>query len=250
MESANISRGWQVFESSNAEPSSDSLDSKPSNTTYDLYDELQDSTERLRAATLPLLPAHTEKNPSSVTSRKRDRDECLASSSDAPLFSSDDLLAASSDLYIDEHRDKRLHRGTWYDEERGLKIIKVERSPRKMSKPRGPFQRSFDSGIWLGSDESMGSEEPEAEADRDVAVRKALRVMEMGGSIDDDEELHPGELNHDSNQLSEDEGHATLVHKAMQTTKDPENVYGPVFPYWYVVMKVTLFLAKNLGLKP
>ena len=185
-----------------------------------------------------------------MTSRKRDRDEWLASSSDAPLFSSDDLLASSSDLYIDEHRHKRLHRGTWYGEERGLKIIKVERSPRKMPKPRGPFQRSFDSGIWLGSDESMESEEAGAEADRDVAVRKALRVMEMGGSIDDDEELHPGEHNHDSNQLSEDDGHAALLHKAMQTTEDPDNVYGPLFPYWYVVTKVTLFFANILGLTP
>ena len=36
-------------------------------------------------------------------SKKRDLDEWLASSSDAPLFSSDDLLASSSDLYLNEH---------------------------------------------------------------------------------------------------------------------------------------------------
>ena len=149
---------------------------------------------------------------SAVKSKKRDRNESLAS-------------------YSDAHRHKRKHRGAWYEEERGLKAIKIERSPRKVQKPRGPFQRNFDSGVWLGSDESLDTDG--AEYNREEADQKAFRVMEMGGSVDEEEgELAQEADNELESEPQEDDAHAVLYHKAMQTTEDPEHFEGPIFPYW------------------
>lgn len=85
------------------------------------------------------------------------------------------------------------------------------------------------------SEEIEAEAEAEAEANRDEAVRKALRVMVVGGSIDGED----GELAYEAgagqeNQSDDDDGYVALVHKAMQTTEDPDSFDGPVFPYWYV----------------
>ena len=100
---------------------------------------------------LPQLPALYPH--SSSLGRKRDLDEMIASSSDAPLFSSDDILASTVEDYRDNDRRKRKSRRTWYAEEKvGLRQTSA---PASKQKGRGPFVRSIDSGVWMGSDESV-----------------------------------------------------------------------------------------------
>ena len=101
---------------------------------------------------------------------------------------------------------------------------------------KGPFKRAHDSGVWLGSDESTENED----IDRQDAVRRALRVMENGGSIDGDDELwHEDvkELDLGDNMLEdtrtlEQKLQQALVNRALQLTEDPGGFEGPVFPYW------------------
>ena len=212
---------------------SETLESITSATTFDLFTECQDTSESSRNLNLPGLPSFT----SSSSSKKRDRDEYLASSSDAPLFSSDDLPASSAENY-DGPRVKRQYQRLWYQHE-----LKEPRNRTALTEPstkkprmRGPFKRTHDSGVWLGSDESTDNEDN----DRQDAVRRALRVMENGGSIDGDEELWlegeneldlGGEVQ-DNTQILEENLQRALVKKALQTTEDPGGFEGPVFPYW------------------
>ena len=203
-------------------------------TTFDLFTECQDTAESSENLNLPGLPSFT----ASSSSKKRDRDEYLASSSDAPLFSSDDLPASSAENY-DEPRVKRQYQRLWYQhevEEPRNRTALTEPSSTKKPRMRGPFKRTHDSGVWLGSDESTDNEDN----DRQDAVRRALRVMENGGSIDGDEELwlegenelDLGDEVHDSTQTLEEKLQRTLVNKALRTTEDPGDSEGPVFPYW------------------
>lgn len=69
-------------------------------------------------------------------------------SSDPPLFSSDDDPSAEN--YSDpKRRQKRKYRGPWYRQEpENAAFQQGER------KGKRTLQRQFDSGIWLGSDET------------------------------------------------------------------------------------------------
>ncbi len=164
-------------------------------------------------------------------SQKRGRDEWLASSSDAPLFSSDDLLASSSDLYLNEHRRKRRHRGAWYKEEQVPIGSTTQGLPPRKPRSKGPFRRNMDSGVWLSSDESTGSEE--ADNGRKLAIRKARIVMDIGGSMDDNK--GPANLpgfNDALGQGSEvDDEFAAVYFKATKTIEDQEGFDGLVFPF-------------------
>lgn len=217
--------------SSRGSPTSEALDSITSATTFDLFSDLQDSTESSEDLTLPKSPSFI----ASTVNKKRDRDEYLASSSDAPFFSSDDLPASSADNYYGP-RLKRQHRRPWYDEPdeswNSVTVSSLHKKPRM----RGPFKRTDDSGVWLDSDESTESEDN----DRQDAVRRALRVMESGGSIDGDEDIwHKGgkepdleDKIHESTQTLEEKLQQALVNKALQIIEDPGGFEGPVFPYW------------------
>ena len=192
----------------------------------------QDTTESSEDP-WPYLPKMPSPVPSPVN-KKRRRDEDLASSSDAPLFSSDDLPASSAENY-NEPRVKRQHRRPWFDMDEGWSGVSPNSSTKK-PRMRGPFKRTHDSGVWLGSDESTENED----IDRQYAVRKALRVIDSGGSIDDDDELwheHERELDledkvYESTQTLEEKLQQALVNKALQITEDPGGFEGPVFPYW------------------
>lgn len=216
--------------SSNGSAVSAALDSLTSATTSDPFTNLQDSTESSIDPTLPKLPSFL---PSTVN-QKRNRDEYLASSSDAPLFSSDDLPASSAEKY-EEPRVKRQHRRPWYETEDGWRSVSAI-SPIKKPRMKGPFKRTHDSGVWLASDDSMEDEE----TDRQDAVRRTLRVMENGGSIDgddelwheDEKELDLGERIHGKIQTLEEKLQQALVNKALQLTEDLGGFEGPVFPYW------------------
>ncbi len=212
---------------STSSAASEALDSIASVTTFDLFTDLQHSTG-LGDLALPELPSFT---PSTVN-KKRNRDEYLASSSDAPLFSSDDLPASSAENYY-KPRVKRQHRRPWYEAEKDWSSVSV---PSSTTKPRmrGLFKRTYDSGVWLGSDESLEDE------DRQDAIRRTLKVMESGGSIDGDDELWhetvkeldlADDLDVSTSSLEEKLQQA-LVNKALQITEDPGGFEGPVFPYW------------------
>ncbi len=164
-------------------------------------------------------------------SKKRDRDEWLASSSDAPLFSSDDLLASSSDLYLNEHRRKRRHRGAWYKEEQVPIESTTHGSPLRKPRSKGPFRRNMDSGVWLGSDESTGSEE--AENSRQLAICKARIVMDIGRSMDDNKGSAnlPGSNDVLGRASEVEDEFAAVYHKATQVIEDQEGFEGLVFPY-------------------
>ena len=208
----------------------ETLDSITSASSFDLCIDLQDSSENSEGPILPNLPRHI---PYTVN-KKRNHEEYLASSSDAPLFSSDDLPASSAENYI-EPRVKRQYQRPWYEMDQGWSGVSVHSS---MKKPRikKPFQRTYDSGVWLGSDESTENED----IDQHDAVRKALRVMEMGGSIDGDDELwHEDEEGldledniHENTQTLEEKLQQALLDRALQLTEDPGGFEGPVFPYW------------------
>lgn len=194
-----------------------------SDTTLDLFHDLQDSAYSSKTTSLPklLLPTAPSLN------KKRDLDDLIASSSDAPLFSSDDLLASNSENYLDRHRHKRQHRRLWYEEEGAG--FQEAMDPFERPRIRGPFTRKYDSGVWMGSDESI-----ESEQDRTDAVCKALRVMGEGGSIDGEDVV--GDLE-SATLLSrtptpEEKKSAALYRKALQMTEDPGDFEGPVFPYW------------------
>ena len=208
---------------------SESFDTVTSVTTFDLFTDNQESIECSGNQTLPELPSFI----ASTVNKKRDRDEYLASSSDAPLFSSDDLPASSAENYYGP-RVKRQHRRPWYETEESLNGVTVP-SATKKPRMRGPFKRTHDSGVWLGSDDLTETEDN----DWHDAVRRTLRVMESGGSIDGDEEL----WREDETELDEDKVHEdtqplegklqqALVKKALQIIEDPGGFEGPVFPYW------------------
>jgi hypothetical protein len=194
-----------------------------SNESFHLFEDLQDGTYSSKATSLPRLPRPIA--PSS--NKKRDLDHILASSSDAPLFSSDDLLASTSENYLHGHRDKRLHRRNWY-EESGMTIHRTMHPP-EHHRLRGPFSRNYDSGVWLSSDASNKEDQ-----DRTDVVRKTLRIVGEGGSIDcaeiDGLDLKNATLS--GTPTPEDLENAALYRKALQTIEDPGDFEGAIFPYW------------------
>ena len=215
--------------------SSETLNSISSATTFDLCIDLQDSGWDPEGSSLPDLPRLI---PYTVN-KKRNHEEYLASSSDAPLFSSDDLPASSLENY-NEPRIKRQHKRPWYEMEegwraegsRGVSVLSAMNNLRR----KKPFPRTYDSGVWLGSDESTENED----TDRQDAVRKALRVMETGGSIDgvdklwheDEEGLDLGDSIDEDGRTLEEKLQQALADRALRLTEDPGGFEGPVFPYW------------------
>lgn len=198
------------------------IDDITSNDTLHLFEDLQDDP---KARSLPPLPRQSSRLTSPLN-KKRDRNETLASSSDPPLFSSDDILASTSENYLDDHRNKRHHRRNWYEQE-GVIPYKAK-DPSTRSRLRGPFSRKYDSGVWLNSDEST-----ESEQDRRDAVHQALNILGDDGSVGGKN----GYLALESESISgaatpEEDQKMILYHKALQTTEDPGDFEGPIFPYW------------------
>ena len=83
--------------------------------------------------------------------RKRPREDYLPTSSDVPMFSSDDA-SISAENYL-QQRNKRQYRGPWWNVP--VRGTGSEPLPRK----KREFKRTVDSGVWMGSDETNESEE-------------------------------------------------------------------------------------------
>ena len=159
------------------------------------------------------------------SSNKRGLDKFYAFSSDPALFSSDDLPTSSADNYL-QHRDKRQHRRAWYEEEESAKRFSEQDYGRK-PRERGPFQRNFDSGVWLGDDETPSSDGPESEE----AQLPALSSSQIRSSdYDEEDEDLLFEISRDPEQ--EEARQTVLKKKALQTVEDSGDCTGPVFPYW------------------
>ena len=194
---------------------------------------ISDETPKMKASqgllpNDPVLPTTLPFRPSPETrtaSNKRDLDDLFAMSSDPPLFSSDDLPAASAENYL-QPRDKSQHRRAWYEEEESAKRVCL-RGSRRTPREKGPFQRNFDSGVWLGSDDSLPSEGPESES---VPQCSATARPSSSLSYDDDDNEPVLQLSNDSD--SGQDKMMALRDKALQTIEDPGNYIGPVFPYW------------------
>ena len=153
----------------------------------------------------------------------QDLDTIFATSSDPPLFSSDDFPASSAEHYAQPRR-KRQHRRTWYeDEEKNSKRTRLSQT----GKPgREKFSRNFDSGIWLGSDESVESE---------ISGKDETNNVERVWSLPED----PLDLTeHEETKvvvISVKKGLEWERHlraKALGTIDDPEDFNGPIWPYW------------------
>ncbi|KAL8896838.1 MAG: hypothetical protein Q9207_007512 [Kuettlingeria erythrocarpa] len=115
----------------------------------------------------------TRKMYSTASSQIRDLDEGIGSSSDTPVFSSDDL-PPSVENYFD-HRQKRQRRGPWWQhaDDEGFRVTR--------HKSRRTFKRNFDSGVWMGSDSSndgFGPLIPETKSDEESLLDLALRTFE------------------------------------------------------------------------
>ena len=90
-------------------------------------------------------------------SKKRDLDDFLATSSDPPLFSSDDVPSAAENYT--QPRSKRQRKGPWWSGSQ-------ENQPSHRRK-RGGYTRNIDSAVWMGSDateESVDSQGTPTEA--------------------------------------------------------------------------------------
>jgi hypothetical protein len=98
--------------------------------------------------------------------RKRARLSPPAFSSDPPLFSSDDDPSAEN---YTQFRRKRLFRGPWYEQHPASDSSRQESQERDLKKPKRHFERQFDSGVWMGSD--------------DTVMDEAIDSMEMNCSV-------------------------------------------------------------------
>ena len=164
---------------------------------------------------------------------KRDYEDFLANSSDPPMFSSDPpIFSTSIDDYQQPSR-KRQHKGPWYemeeDKELGMKTRR-RHGLQRAHHQRRPF-RKFDSGVYMGSDESLPSElsEPFSDEAPCFITKSGAADAVLDGDVED---LEPNQgreqLLVEPDALFED----SLIDKATQTVEDPGDFAGPVFPYW------------------
>jgi len=99
----------------------------------------------------PILPSPrniAERSQFLPLSRKRTREDDYSTSSDPPIFSSDDLPPGLENYSA--HRIKRLHQGPWWTtpSDRGL------RPSNGRVRPKREFKRNIDSGVWMNSDDT------------------------------------------------------------------------------------------------
>ena len=97
---------------------------------------------------LPRLVAGPTRNDKPSLARKRTRDSGLSgTSSDPPLFSSDDA-SASLETYA-HPRKKQLYYGPWW-----APNAHVLSAPKGQPSKKRAFERNYDSGVWMGSEAS------------------------------------------------------------------------------------------------
>lgn len=156
--------------------------------------------------------------------------EAFATSSDPPLFSSDDLPASSAENYLQPHR-KRQHRRAWYDTDldRRTKRLRLnneqeERQPRAATS----IERNFDSGVFLESDEAEEAEDSAAPSSTMGSSIPLNRWRSFNGySEQSDRALDPS-VDLDTEPFN----WAQLADLASKYVEDPGVYEGPVWPFW------------------
>jgi len=105
-------------------------------------------TESFSLEPSPDIPSSPPQLVAFPTRQKRTRRVFLddTTSSDPPYFSSDDIQEASLDDYASK-RNKRFHRGTWWDYGDAVETPREENA----------IKRCVDSGVWMGSDSTDDS---------------------------------------------------------------------------------------------
>ncbi|OTB15383.1 hypothetical protein K445DRAFT_22870 [Daldinia sp. EC12] len=114
--------------------------------------------------TLPKLPAvswdsHTQ---TFTNTRKRARDQSLAppvytNSSDPAVFSSDDDPHVEN--YTQGRHRKKRYVGTWFQQHPASSDSTFSEAARPLPKAKRTFERQFDSGVWMGSDISVDTDD-------------------------------------------------------------------------------------------
>ena len=121
--------------------------------------------------------------------RERSRGSSPAdNSSEPPLFSSDGP-SASTDNYTNR-AVKRLHRGTWWS---GVPQNHATCSRDKPTKR--PFERNFDSGVWMGSDDAEGGsdtpDEPALDSNGEPSLLPSQYMLPASFGRDQLQPSHP-----------------------------------------------------------
>ncbi|KAI8966517.1 hypothetical protein F5Y11DRAFT_159323 [Daldinia sp. FL1419] len=114
--------------------------------------------------TLPMLPAvswdsHTQ---TFTNTRKRARDQSLAppvytNSSDPAVFSSDDDPHVEN--YTQGRHRKKRYVGSWFQQHPASSDSTFSEVVRPLPKAKRTFERQFDSGVWMGSDNSVDTDD-------------------------------------------------------------------------------------------
>ena len=151
------------------------------------------------------------------------------------MFSSDPPIFTTSVDDYQQPTQKRQRKGAWYETEEASELH-GKKNRRHPGLPRAACQRrpfrKFDSGVYMGSDESTVSElyEPSSAHEAAHIITKSTGTDEGWNSEVEDLEHESFGLRKPvmSGTLSEDQ----LFDKAKQTVDDPGDVEGPVFPYW------------------
>ena len=156
--------------------------------------------------------------------------EAFATSSDPPLFSSDDLPASSAENYLQPHR-KRQHRRAWYDSDldRRTKRLRLnneheERHPRATTS----IERNFDSGIFLESDEAEEAEDSAAPSSTMGSSIPLDRWRSFQGYSEQPDHLLDPSVDLDAEPFN----WAQLAELASRYVEDPGVYEGPVWPFW------------------
>ena len=169
---------------------------------------------------------------------KRDSHEIFADSSDPPLFSSDPPLFSTSieDYQSPKPKQKRHRTGPWFEMDEAIEfgLKKKRRHPgmRRKTCQRRPL-RKFDSGVYMGSDESMLSESSGSISLPELQ-NPVIRCIPKDEGLDIDDEEVANSISEQCKQsvTSEEYAEDVLLEKAMQLIEDPGGFEGPVFPYW------------------
>ena len=183
------------------------------------------------------LPSSTSLSSQSNLSNAIDLSPRIITSSDPPLYSRDGLLTSSAENYLQPNTRKRQFRGQWWDEhevERSAKRIQVEHKGKggtegerasESRRGRGPFLRCWDSGVWLGSDDSVGDQELDHQTELGEEER---RPRDAGGTIEEVDGVRRGS----EIASSEEDTDAELRELALENADDSGRNEEYVWPYW------------------
>ncbi|KAI0203248.1 hypothetical protein F4808DRAFT_37099 [Astrocystis sublimbata] len=208
--------------------------------------------------TLPALPkvAWDADTQSFTNTRKRGASAhpLFSNSSDPAVFSSDDDPHVENYLQ-GPHRKKKRYVGSWFQQMPASSDSTFAEASEPQPRPERPFERQWDSGVWMGSDASVGldddcslglDEEPESrlpqlQTPRPAATSKTPEELLVRAKIDRAIEEGDPAIDLSSNNLSSlpDEQLSRLAELALIPSVDKD------VPFQQVNPEIGLFLSNN-----